>query len=133
MSKEKRRIIYIAVWAAVLIAFLVTALVNFGFEDSEAVTLAVMFLVVPVLVMMADMANFFRYEKYDSAFRFAAANFILVLAVTFAAESAVILVSFGILRPQVKLFAFAAGFSVMAAVLNLLQSCFLGLVMREKR
>lgn len=133
MTKEKRRIIYIAVWAAALAALLVAALLNFGFEDSDDITLAIMFPAVPLLVMEADMANFFRFEKYGSAFRFAASNFVLVLAVSFVIESAVILISFGILRPQVKLFVFAAAFALLTAVLNLLQSCFLGLVMRDKK
>ncbi len=132
MSKEKRRIIYITVWAAALVAILISALAGFGYEDPDDITLAIMFLVIPVLVMIGDMAHFFRYEKYYTAFKFIAVNFLIVLGISFVLESAAILISFGILRPQVKLFIFAAAFSVMAAVLNLLQSCFLVLVMREK-
>lgn len=132
MSKDKRRIIYISVWAVVIVALLVLGMTSFGFNDSGDLTLAIMFLVVPGLVMLVDMAYFFRYEKYYSAFSFVAVNFLIVLGATFVIESAVILIAFGILTPQVKLFIFAAAFSLMAAVLNLFQSCFLIPVMKEK-
>lgn len=133
MSKGKRRWIYISVWAAVLIVLLISALISFGYEDPNDITLAIMLFVVPILVMIADMANFFRFEKYYTVFRFVAANFLIVLLTAFVLESAVILISFGILRPQTNLFVFAAVFSVMAAVLNLFQSCFLGIAMGVKK
>lgn len=133
MSKEKRRWIYIAAWTVLLIVLLILSLVSFGYEDPNDVTLAIMFFVVPILVMIADMANFFRFEKYYTVFRFVAANFFIVLLTAFVLESAVILISFGILRPQTNLFVFAAVFSLMAAVFNLLQSCFLGIAMGVKK
>lgn len=133
MDKNKRRLIYVISWATALAILLVLALWDFGYEDQYDLTLAIMMLVVPVAVMLLDMLHFFKFEKYYTTFKFIAINFLIVFGACFIIDSVVILVVFGILQPQVKLFLMAAIFSLVAAVLNLFQSCFLPLVMKEKK
>ncbi len=133
MDKNKRRLIYVISWAVVLALLLVLALWDFGYEDQHDLTLAIMMLVVPVSVMLLDMLHFFKFEKYYTTFKFIAVNFLMVLGACFVIDSIIILIVFGILQPQVKLFVLAAIFSMVTAVLNLFQSCFLPLVMKEKK
>lgn len=133
MSRERRRLIYIAVWTVVLLILLMFSVSSFGYEDSKDTTLAVMFLVVPVFTMIADMGFFFLYDKFYSHAKFVVINFLCVFGAVFIIESVVILVSFGIRQPQTKLFVFALIFAIMTAVLNLFQSCFLGMAMGKKR
>ncbi|MGN0164745.1 MAG: hypothetical protein ACI39R_01045 [Lachnospiraceae bacterium] len=132
MNRAKRIKIYILSWAAALIILMIMGLMNFGYEDSADITLAVMFLVVPILVMVADMAYFLRFDKYYSAVKFVFVNFLMVFGGAFILEAVVVLISFGIKHPQVKLFTFAVIFALIAAVINLLQSCFFVVVAKKK-
>lgn len=129
----KKVTIYVSVWAVLIISVAALGLATFGYEDDKNLTLAIMFYGIPGLVTLLDLANFFRYEKYYTYFKFAAINFLIVFGVAFVLESAVILVSFGITNPQVKLFIFAAVFSAMAGVINLFETGFFALVMKKRR
>ncbi len=128
----KKVTIYVSVWAVLIISVTALGLATFGYEDDKNLTLAIMFHGIPGLVTLLDLANFFRYEKYYTHFKFAAVNLLIVLGATFVLESAAILVSFGIANPQVKLFIFAAAFSIMAGVVNLFETGFFALVMKKR-
>lgn len=139
MSKEKRRIIYIICWTIFLAGIFGLGLLTFGYEDASKdaedwnKVLAAMMLGIPGAMMILDMAYFFRFEKYYSAVTFVVVNFFMVFGITFVIEGALILIHFGIEKPQVKLFIFALAFSAITAVLNLFQSCFLGLAMNGRK
>lgn len=120
---RKKTIVYVSVWAAVLVFLLVVTLAGFGYEDDKDVILALMVLAVPFGAMLLDMFNFLRYEKYPTHGSFVFRNFIMVFAVSYVIECIIILAGFGLKKPQYKLFyTFALGGAAAAAVLNLLQT-----------
>ena len=125
MTKNKKKALYIGVWAVVLIFIIVVSLLNFGYEDDKDYIVAIMTIALPFGVMLLDMFNYMRYENYPSAGKFIFSNFLLVFFAAFVLECAVVIFGFGLKNPQYKLFyTFALGGAALAAFLNLFQTIF---------
>ena len=130
----KKKTLYIVIWAAVLIIFMVAALSAADTEEDDDWILAMMIFAVPVIVMLLDMFHFAYYDRYYTSGKFVFVNFLLVFAVTYVAECAVVLFGFGLKNPQYRLlYTFAPGGALAAAVANLGQTIPYKYVSKEKK
>lgn len=124
-----KKIIYMAVWALVLLLYFIAGMTNIGFEESKTdVIFAVMMFIVPVATLLLDFLHFLRFEKYNSTSSFAILNCILVLLVSYIGEAMAVIIGFGLDTPQYKLlYTFALGFALFTAVVSLFIAGFFGM------
>ncbi len=130
----KKKVLYIALWAVVLIILMLSAIFGADTEDDKDWILALMIFAVPCGVMILDMFHFAYYDRYYTHGKFVFINFLIVFAVTYFAECAVVLAGFGLKNPQYKLlYTFALGGAAGAAVLNLFQTIPYKSIVKEKK
>ena len=119
----KKKILYIAIWAVVLIILMLAAIFGADTEDDNDWILAMMIFAIPFGIMILDMFHFAYYDRYYTPEKFVFVNFLIVFGVTYLAECIVVIAGFGLKNPQYKLFyTFAPGGAFAAAVLNLFQT-----------
>ena len=114
--------------AVLLLGILIWALVSIsdlGYENKDDFIFATMFFGVPFGVLLLDLFNLIRFDSCESKWRFLFKNFFLVFFAAFVIECMVVLIGFGIDRPQYKLIGtFGLGGAFASAILSLLTTGF---------
>ena len=123
MPVKKKRIIYICIWALLLVILMISTISAADTEDDNDYILALMIFAIPCGIMMLDMFHFAYYDRYYTPSKFVTVNFIIVFVAAYFTECAVVLLGFGMKNPQYRLlYTFAPGGALAAAVLNLFQT-----------
>ncbi len=123
--------------AVLLLGILIWALVSIadlGYENKDDFIFATMFFGVPFGVLLLDLFNLIRFDRYGSKGNFLFKNFLLVFCAAFVIECLVVLIGFGLERPQYKLiYTFGLGGAAAAAILSLLTTGFYPAGKKKKR
>lgn len=133
MDNLKKRKTCQMVMAAIMLVLGLIIVFSLDYRDDMDWLIALMFIGVPVLTQLFIVFTFKNYDKFYTNGKFIFTRMLLSFAVNFVIESLLILIVFGITRPQYKLFVFALAFSVIAFILTLILSGIFTIVAKEKK